>query len=286
MRKFLTSTVSSIIFGTHKLTGNGRSGGLRILTYHRVNDIPGDRLSVHPQEFERQMSWLKAHGYVGVSVKEGLKSLNSSQGDRTQMVITFDDGYLDNYVNAFPILKKYGFFGTVYVITKFLGESSSVIPAEAGIQRNGPPLSRGRQTPRAQRRTFLSWDEINEMNKYGIEFGSHTVNHPRLTSVDGSKIKEELWQSKQEIEQKLGITCESFCYPGGLLNSEIANQVREAGYSSATTVMPGANLPGADPFLLKRTEISGEDSIFEFEKKIGGAYDLLHKVWQAAGMLK
>lgn len=259
MKRFLTSSVSSIIFETGRLTRNGRPKGLRILTYHRVNDIPGDRLSVHPQEFEKQMSWLKEHGYAGVSVKEGLGRLRAHD-EPIPIAITFDDGYLDNFTSAFPILKKYLFYGTIYTITSYISNSRD--------------------------RTYLNWDEIREMKEYGIEIGSHTVTHPRLTSVDSVKVKEEVQQSKKEIEQKLEIPCESFCYPGGLLNSEIANQVREAGYSNATTVSPGANHSGQDPFLLKRTEISGEDSLFEFEKKISGAYDILHKTWQMMGGLK
>ncbi len=256
MKRFLTSTISSLIFETSKLAPASGRQGLRILTYHHVNDIKGDRLSVHPAEFEKQMEWLKSHGYAGVSVREGLRSL-----DRSSVAITFDDGYRDNYTNAFPVLKKYGFQATVYVIT------GSVRKDELD-------------------RTYLSWGEIKEMQSAGIEMGSHTASHPRLTSVDLSSAKQEIEQSKRGIEQKLGTACESFCYPGGMWNKEIARLVRESGYVNATTVIPGANLAGGDPYLLKRTEISGGDSLFEFKKKINGAYDFLHRVWQAAGMLK
>ena len=282
MKRYLSNVISSAIYYGKKI--GPLPGGLRILTYHRVNDISGDRLSVRPEEFEKQMEWLTAHEYTGVNIKEGLEILRALPAGRQEaknlrhVAITFDDGYLDNYTNAFPILRKYGYSATVYVITERV-ESNDVIPAKAGIQFEiGPPPSRGRQ--------FLSWDEIKEMNQAGIEIGSHTVSHPRLVSVDLEKARQEILNSKREIEDKLKSRCESFCYPGGMWNPELARSVRECGYSNATTVMPGINTPEADPFLLKRTEISGEDSLFEFEKKINGAYDFLHKMWQAAGMLK
>ncbi len=260
MKRFLTSAISSVIFETSKLARRRGRQGFRILTYHRVNDIKGDRLSVHPAEFEKQMEWLKSHGYAGVSVQEGLLPSHRSDG-RIPITITFDDGYLDNYTNAFPVLKKYGFSATVYIIT-------------GSVRRD------------EKDRTYLSWDEIKEMQSAGIEIGSHTVSHPRLTSVNLSSAKQEIEQSKRAIEQKFGTACESFCYPGGMWNKEIVRLVRVSGYSNAATVMPGANLAGGDPYLLKRTEISGGDSLFEFKKKINGAYDFLHRVWQAAGMLK
>ncbi|MBI4430106.1 MAG: polysaccharide deacetylase family protein [Candidatus Omnitrophica bacterium] len=290
MKRLLSKALSSVIFEAGKLSGNGRPKGLRILTYHRVDDIKGDRLSVSPAEFEKQMAWLKDHGYAGVSVKEGLTSFEND--GFMPISITFDDGYLDNYANAFPVLRRYGFSATVYVITGLVSGSSSVIPAPdrdirgqapAGIQGNGPPLPRRRH---ADYHAFLSWSEISEMHRAGIEIGSHTVTHPRLPSVDFSSAKKEIEQSKQDIEEKLNVTCKSFCYPGGMWNKQLADAVRGAGYGNAATVMPGENCEGVDPFLLKRTEVSGEDSLFEFEKKVSGAYDFLHRAWQSAGMLK
>lgn len=246
-------------------------------------------MSVTPEEFEKQMGWLKSRGYTGVSVREGLMSLPASAGGEAisiprkdgqiPIVITFDDGYLDNHTNAFPVLKKFGFSATVYVITNYVGSDSNSVSAEF-------PRRRGNLAGTASKRIFLNWDEIIEMHRTGIEIGSHTATHSRLTTVNRETVASELIQSKEAIEKKLGISCNSFCYPGGMWNGQIEELVRQAGYQNAATVMPGANFADGNLFRLRRTEISGDDSLFEFEKKLAGAYDLLHAVWQKAGNLK
>lgn len=281
MKRFVSRTVSTAIFRGRQWLGaaNENGQGLRILTYHRVCGFSKDRLSVHPEKFVQQMEWLSEHGYVGVSMgdlPEALKARGNGNpesaiklGKQIPIVLTFDDGYVDIFDFAFPILRKYGHTATVYLISGFVG-TNKTIPRYEG----------------SGKRIFMNWDEVTEMAGEGFEFGSHTVSHPRLTEISREAAAYEIRRSKELIEEKLGRACKSFCYPGGMWNESLEELVRAADYRNASTVMPGLNSKNVNPFRLRRTEISGHDSLFDFEKKIAGAFDLLHNAWQKVGLLK
>ncbi|MFH0731633.1 MAG: glycosyltransferase [Candidatus Omnitrophota bacterium] len=219
--------------------------GVRILMYHRVSDNrPYDRLCVKVGEFRKQMEWLKEHFEV-----VGLKEVSSWA---KKVVITFDDGYEDNYTNAFPILKEYNLPATVFVATESVGKEG-----------------------------FLSWDQIQQMSRNAIEFGAHTLNHVKLAGAAIEEAKLEIEGSKKIIES-YGLKCDFFCYPKGDFNAEVKFLTAKAGFKVACSIKPGANLPGQDQFELKRTEVSGFDSMFDFRKKLAGSYDLLHRWVQKA----
>lgn len=241
--KAIWNWVRDFFYLTAKITGAG-AAGVRILCYHRVNSLMKNYLTVSNENFREQMSWLADQGYKTISLSDLLAG--NLAGERS-VVITFDDGYEDNYRNAFPAMRPYGFTGTVFAVAGCI-----------------------------EAKDYLSVPQIREMAGAGFTFGAHTVNHVHLKMISSEAKRREIFQSKELVAKASGRPCESFCYPYGEYDRESVQLVSEAGFSSACSNIPGANRKITNPFLLKRTEISGGDTLDDFSKKIAGACDLLH----------
>ena len=243
MKTLLRSSLSSVLYHGQKWLGN-RSLGVRILTYHRVNDETSNYVTVPVRLFEEQINYLASEGFKTIT----LTDLLNGQYDERSIVITFDDGFGDNFENAFPILKRYGFQATIFCITNKINKLG-----------------------------YLDLSEIKEMNHAGFSFGSHTNSHLHLASLGREQKWKEITSSKKILEDMLGTEISFFCYPYGEYDQETIDFVWQAGYSGACTNIPGGNGEYIHPCLLRRTEISSSDTLFDFEKKIAGAFDLLHK---------
>jgi len=225
-----------------------------ILMYHSVNPQAKsqNRLEISPEAFSRQMYFLKSHGYnvvplesLGVLIKEHKKIPAKT------IVITFDDGYKDNYTYAFPILKKYNFPATLFIIVN-----------EAG-------------RPQGDR---LTWDEIMTMRDSGIiNFGSHCLGPEPLTKIASEEeIKKEIFDSKNILEDRLGREIKAFSYPEGRFNDSIKNLVMKAGYKVAVVTSPGKRFPDNAIFALKRLRISStSDNLFVFWIETSGYYTFI-----------
>lgn len=239
--------------------------GLRILMYHRVAQTREfDQLIVSPRRFEAQMSILAA-GHRVVSLGEGLQALRDGRLREPMVAVTFDDGYLDNLEVAAPILQRYSIPATVFVTTRFC-DHSAVHPryAEGEQGANGPKV-------------HLDWNQVRALADVpGLEIGSHTVSHPYLQTVPEARARQEILDSRLQIERELGRPVRYFCYPSGDVGSREVALVREAGYEAAVSVAPGRNRPGADFWRLRRTEITDRDDDRAFALKLSGAFDALH----------
>lgn len=214
-----------------------------ILMYHhvRVNPDPADsigaRLSVDPEDFEAQMSFLARNGYRTISPRD-LDTLRPGQNRR--VIITFDDGYADAYEEAYPILRRNGFTATIYVITDL-------------VDCHG----------------HLTWEQIRELAADGMVIGSHTVGHPDLTAVSARELRKQLIDSRTRLELMLDKQVLDFAYPSGAFNSMVEAAVRHAGYKTAVTTRPGLCSPGQDRLALPRVRISGGMTMAEFRAAIG-----------------
>jgi peptidoglycan/xylan/chitin deacetylase (PgdA/CDA1 family) len=195
--------------------------------------------------FEKQMDYLFKQRYNVISLDD-LRDhiLEIRKLIKPSIVITFDDGMKGVYQFAFPIIKHYGFSATVFLISDFIGKK---------IVKN------------EETKEHLNYDEIKKMYKYGIQFGSHTLDHQILTRLSPSKAKYQIEESKKKLIESLNINIDYFCYPGGYFNEEVKNLAKGAGYKGAcSTFTYGRNNKEADLFQLKRIGIYQSDSIFHF----------------------
>jgi peptidoglycan/xylan/chitin deacetylase (PgdA/CDA1 family) len=225
--------------------------GLTILTYHSIsNEIEPDE-TVTPEEFERQLQYIEEN-YKVISLEEAIEYLQTDIGKISgSIVITFDDGYGDNYYNAYPLLKRHNFPATIFLISDFIKNNVS---------------------------KYLSLSQIREMKNNNISFGAHTISHRILTSLKNEEVVRETRGSKDMLESQLGQRINFFSYPIGTrvdFNDEIEGIVKTCKYSCACSNMYGMNGKTADMFALKRIGIETTDNFFIFKRKLNGALNIM-----------
>lgn len=255
MFKLLPRKILSTLF--HFFCFFKKRRGAIVLNYHRINDVlEPNALVVNYRVFQQQMKYLYKHKdkfrVVGINgLLEYLNNPSIENKGQTPVVITFDDGFRDNYFHAYLALKEYGFPAIIFLTSGKINSNEEM----------------------------LNWDEIHEMSKNNIEFGAHTVSHPHLSQISIADAEKEIADSKIQLESK-NLKSGSFAYPYGDYNNEVRELVKKSCFSCAFTVKPGINKAGDDLFELKRTGINGNDTVFDFKKKLSGAYDPLHKFVQ------
>jgi len=233
-----------------------------ILMYHHVG-TPTDskwRLNaVSVKSFEYQMTFMKRHGFQVISFDDLVEGIKEGHlFARNTVVLQFDDGYEDNYKYAFPILKKYGFPAMVFVISDMVGNPG-----------------------------FLTWDEIKEMEKYGILAGSHTRHHFYLPDATLSQAQDEIAGSKKMIEDHLGHKIYYFCYPMGGFTDDVKGLVKENGYKAAVSVNRGKDRLNIDLYELKRIHMNNTDDEYSgliLWVKLSGYYNLFRQFRDNKGL--
>jgi peptidoglycan/xylan/chitin deacetylase (PgdA/CDA1 family) len=198
--------------------------------YHYLSSPPSGAdiyrldLSVSPQQFDSHLAHLRETGYETISLRQLAFALaQSAPLPPKPVIITFDDGYRDNYDNAFPLLKKYGFSATFFVFTQ-------------------------------------TWEMIQEMHRAGMEFGSHSYRHPDLRGRDLDFLVYEIVGSKEAIEQRLGEPVRFFAYPAGRYDAKTIEVLKSANFWGAVTTQWGAAHTFANRYELQRLRIRGNDS--------------------------
>ncbi|HWB50446.1 MAG TPA: polysaccharide deacetylase family protein [Stellaceae bacterium] len=188
---------------------------LPILVYHHV--VPGHGsalLHVTPEGFEQQLKYLQSNGYRSISfddLADGLE--HGAPLPARPVILSFDDGWQNQYQHAFPLLRQYGFAATFYVVTGYV-----------------------------DRPNFMSSDELKEMIAAGMTIGSHSHWHPALPTLGtGERLKDEVVGSKLWLEERLGVTVDTFAYPYGAYTAADVAAVKAAGYRTARTVDTGTH---------------------------------------------
>ncbi|MFQ5801289.1 MAG: polysaccharide deacetylase family protein [Candidatus Methylomirabilales bacterium] len=231
---------------------------LPILLYHHVGppvEAGGHRrLWISPQRFTEQIVYLKSAGYRCLTLRDVLAALRDGQpvSPRT-VVLTFDDGYRSFYQAAYPALARHGFVATVFVVAGAVGE-----------------VSRWSEGPAAP---LMGWEEIQELNRQGIEFGSHSLNHLRLSTLSRDAARRELLESKKILEERLGESVQCFAYPYGTFGPAIEDLVQETGYGLACSIERGNLHAPADCLRLKRVPIDEFTTISCLRRRLSPAYD-------------
>ncbi len=215
-----------------------------VLMYHRVGypeEDPG--LYVTPESFERQMEFLKAHHYRVWPLAELVRRIQAGETiPMNVVVITFDDGYLDNFNYAFPVLKKMDFPATIFMITDNIGKEN-----------------------------WLTEEDLRILDGSGITIGSHTARHAFLPGLPLEEAQREIAGSKQTLEAVLGRPVTLFSYPAGGMTPKISQFVSEAGYEAAVTTNYSA--PKSDPYAIRRIKVGdARGNLFSFWLKTSGFY--------------
>lgn len=217
-----------------------------IVYYHRIGWV--DRLSKTISAFRQDLRYLKKH-YECITLTELVERLNSGAPIRRKIaVITFDDGYLDNYQSAYDQLKRAGLSATFFVSTGFIGTSRKFehdVRAREGGYSVRDDWSK------------MTWEQLREMQDGGMEIGSHTVDHVKMANPDLDELRRQAVQSLEQLEAHLGRRPRTFSFPWGkpsdFSDAAIA-AVREAGYLAAVTTSAGIVHVGDDLFRLRRND--------------------------------
>jgi peptidoglycan/xylan/chitin deacetylase (PgdA/CDA1 family) len=231
--------------------------GTRILCFHGINDNYINPYGVAVSDFSEQMRFL-SNNYEVVQIDRVIARIQEGKSLQSSMIaVSFDDGYQDFYFHAYPILKKYAIPATVFLPTGSID----------GISKYNHMLPQ---------RDFLSWDQIRELKKNGIGFGSHTVSHRSLRRLSQMEIHYELESSKARLESELNVSIAGFAYPYGAIKDtspRIEKWISETGYSWAVTSIGGSNGKNSNPFALRRTVIMRDDGLEGFKRALSGALD-------------
>ena len=248
-RLFLATAFILGVFSLAVLFLMNSNHGVPVLMYHMVSDwTPRRALAVPVKQFDRQMWYLQQRGYRVMPLEVVLARLNSGRPlPPKTVVITFDDGYQDNYLNALPVLKKYRFPATVFMPDNLVG------------QKNLWDIKRGKREV-----SMLSQEQISEMLCHQISFQAHTSNHVVLTDVAPARARKEIFESKAGLASITGQNPKVFCYPSGRYTKQITGYVKAAGYKYAFTTRQGRIHAGDDPYTLKRIRVSGMNGLVDF----------------------
>lgn len=226
-----------------------------VLMYHEIADRSESpsRLAVSPASLEAQLGFLHEEGYrtlTGAELAVALAGRGPSLPERS-VALTFDDGYGDFYTKAVPVLKRYGFVATVFVTTGWVEDAG--------------PLPSGHRPG-----VMLRWAQIGEAAHAGMEFGSHTRFHPQLDQLPRDQVRDELYASKSELEERLNRSVPGLAYPYGYSNNTVRQVARELGFRYGFAVGNAMAGEGSDPLALMRLTVRRTTDLPMFRQLLQG----------------
>ncbi|HIG0362265.1 TPA: polysaccharide deacetylase family protein [Clostridium sporogenes] len=226
-------------FTKEPLIYNNKS--IPVLMYHSIDYEKGNELRLPKEQFKEQMKYLKDNGYTTLTLKELHNFLDKNNPiPEKSIVITLDDGYVDNYNNAYPILKELGINATIFVVT-------------SNIDKN---------------KDTLTSKQIKEMDEYGIDIASHTYNHDKLDDLPYEKQLETMKKSKDDLEKILNHKVDFIAYPYGKWNETTIKAAKDAGYKMAFTTDGRWSNKANGIYSLDRVYISSLRDMGNFKERI------------------
>ncbi|WP_050607927.1 polysaccharide deacetylase family protein [Clostridium niameyense] len=218
---------------------NGQS--IPILMYHSISKDGENLFKVNKDSFYKQMKYLKDNGYKTLSLDEVYQYIKDEKKfPQKSVVITFDDGYRDNYVNAYPILKQFGLKATVFVITNTVDKGTY----------------------------YMNSNELKEINFNNMDVQSHTTNHSKLNQLKEEERHKTLKESKNYLENLLGKEVRYIAYPYGRYNKKVIEDVKASGYKMAVTTRSSYASIKSDFYKLNRINVSGYTKLNGFRKSL------------------
>ncbi|WP_236289838.1 polysaccharide deacetylase family protein [Paenibacillus allorhizoplanae] len=216
-----------------------------VLNYHSVTIDPGNVVVISPAKLEAQMKYLHDHGYTPISLATFINLIEKKSGlaaPDKPVLLTFDDGYVDNVEEAMPILAKYNFPATLFMSPGMVEDAS-----------------------------YLNWEQVKQLQEAGWDIQPHGMTHPHLPKLSAEQQAYEITEARKLIEEKLGTQADVFCYPYGEYNQTTVKLLKEHGFRYAFTIDQGYTTNQQSPYLLKRLFINGEESLKAFINKLSKA---------------
>ena len=213
-----------------------------ILMYHHVGPVAPPRFekySVRPRQLARQLAWLKRLGYRGVTLDEMLDGWEHGAVSRA-VAITFDDGFRDSFEHAAPVLQRFGFTATFFLVSGEMGRVGTWL-----ARRHGVSLA------------IMGWSDAWSLARAGFGIGAHSISHPKLGEVDGETLRRELVGARVQIEERVGQPVAHVAYPYGSCTPAVADAARSAGYRSGCTTAIGVARAGHSRWALPRIPVDG-----------------------------
>ncbi|TVY10489.1 polysaccharide deacetylase family protein [Paenibacillus cremeus] len=211
-----------------------------VLNYHSITVDPGNIATITPEKFEAQMDALAEEGYTTLTLQQFFNILEGKEPSPDKPVLlTFDDGYADNYQYALPVLQKHQFHATLFV--------------SPGMVDDG---------------YYLSWEQIKEMHEAGWDIQPHGMTHPHLPKLSAEEQAYEIVEARRLIERHLGTKADVYCYPYGEYNQSTLTILKEYGFRYAFTIDQGKTTPDQHPYKLKRIFVNGEESMSKWKSKL------------------
>ena len=221
---------------------------LIVLMYHGTTDTkPSNQYSIQAEKFVAQLKYLKKNGWHTALVKD-LKE--PKKLPKKTVLLTFDDGYADNYEGAFLPLLDHEMKATWFIVSNCVDKHAHWMGAETNETK------------------MLSGSQLKEMVQHGMEIASHTCSHPDLTTLSYPNQLEELKKSKETLESILSDKISSFAYPYGRYNQDSIKAVEQAGYTQACSVRSGFYRNAESPFLIRRVTIFDTDTVSTLARKL------------------
>ncbi|MCA1554553.1 MAG: polysaccharide deacetylase family protein [Chloroflexi bacterium] len=217
-----------------------------ILMYHQIKDLPANAnvedltWTVSPSALDAELAYLANNGYTTVSLDLMLDGLaGKSALPPKPVVLTFDDGWKNQYTEALPLLKKYKQTATFYVVSSYMGYGA-----------------------------YFDWTMTKEAQDAGMTVAGHSIDHSDLSQKSAAEVDRQVRESKAALERQLGVSITHFAYPYGAYNDVIVDALKRNGYRSATTLNPMPAKNPLSPYLLPRIRVSYKDTLADFAKKL------------------
>lgn len=228
-----------------------------VLLYHRVvtkhSIIGRHKIYVWEKDLKKQLEYLKINGYETITFFD--LAQNPAMDLNKKIILTFDDGYEDNYTLLFPMLKMYGFKAVIYLVTRLDHNAWGVKEGEPAVK-------------------MMTDRQKKEMSDYGIEMGGHTQTHVDLSRCSYSEMEKEINGCRMDVEKLTGKKVISFAYPFGGINEHVKKCTKESGYLFAVSTNTGPKEFGTDNFQIRRIEVTPKTTLGSFKSKVSGNYFL------------